>query len=98
MRVMMKIQIPTQKGSAALRDGSLPQLIQSTLERTKAEAAYFTVEGGQRTGFIFFNMEDQAHVPMLGEPIFEGLEAKIDVTPCMTVDDLQRGLSLLRAG
>jgi hypothetical protein len=42
MRVLMKVQIPTAAGNAAIKDGSLPQIVGKALETLKAEAAYFT--------------------------------------------------------
>ncbi len=52
MRVLMKVQVPTEAGNAAIRDGSLPQIVRKALEALealKAEAAYFTSEEGMRT-------------------------------------------------
>ena len=39
MRFMITFRIPTQRGNAAVRDGSLPDTLQSVLEDLKPEAA-----------------------------------------------------------
>ena len=52
MRVLMKVQIPTEAGNAAIKDGSLPQIVGKALDALKAEAAYFTSEEGMRTALI----------------------------------------------
>ena len=48
MRVMMKVKIDTEAGSRAIQDGSLPQLLQQTLENLQPEAAYF----GPETAYV----------------------------------------------
>ena len=69
MRVLMKVQIPTAAGNAAIKDGSLPQIMGKALDALKAEAAYFTSEDGMRTGLIFFEMVDSSDIPPAAEPI-----------------------------
>jgi hypothetical protein len=63
MRVLMKVQVPTEAGNAAIKDGSLPQIMGKALDALKAEAAYFTSEEGMRTALIFFDMADSSEIP-----------------------------------
>ena len=93
MRVMMKVQIPTEAGNAAIKDGSLPQIVGSALEGLKAEAAYFTAEDGMRTGLIFFEMEDSSDIPPAAEPFFLGLGAKITLSPVMNAVEMRAGVA-----
>ena len=93
MRVMLKITIPTAAGNAAIKSGALEKAIGETLGRTNAEAAYFTIENGQRTGLIFFDLADQTQMPSIGEPLFSAFDAKLELTPCMNGEDLQKGLA-----
>ena len=67
--------------------------IEAIVAETKAEAAYFLVENGERTGYIFFEAADQAALPTLNEPMFAALDAAIDIIPALTLDDLKRGLA-----
>ncbi len=92
MRVMMTVQIPTEAGNAALKDGSLPQIVGNALEALKAEAAYFTSTDGMRTGLIFFEMADSSEIPPAAEPFFQGLNAKITFSPVMTADEMRAGV------
>jgi len=93
MRTLLKVSIPVEQGNKAVADGSLGKIIQATLQRTKAEAAYFTTENGNRTAFIFFDMKDSSELPPIAEPLFQGLHAEIAVTPVMNGEDLQKGLA-----
>ena len=92
MRMLMKVQIPTDAGNAAIKDGSLPQLVGNAIGAVKAEAAYFTTEGGMRTGLIFFEMEDSSDIPSAAEPLFQGLGAKITFSPVMNADEMRAGV------
>lgn len=92
MRMLMKVQIPTEAGNSAIRDGSLPQTLASVLGALKAEAAYFIAEDGMRTGLIFFDMKDSTDIPSAAEPLFMRLNAQITMAPAMNPEDMQAGI------
>jgi hypothetical protein len=96
MRMMLKILIPAEAGTRAIKDGSMAQLLEGTLSKLKPEAAYFVAEGGLRTAMIFFDMKDTSEIPSIAEPLFAGLDAKIEIQPVMNADDLKKGLSALK--
>jgi hypothetical protein len=92
MRVLMKVQIPTAAGNAAIKDGTLPQIMGKALDALNAEAAYFTSEEGMRTGLIFFDMADPTGIPPAAEPFFMGFDAKITFAPVMNADEMRAGV------
>jgi hypothetical protein len=92
MRLMMTVQIPTEAGNAAIKDGSLPQIVGSALKALKAEAAYFTSTDGMRTGLIFFEMTDSSEIPPAAEPFFQGLGANVTFSPVMNADEMRAGV------
>ena len=92
MRVLMKVQIPTEAGNDAIKDGSLPEIVGKALEALNAEAAYFTSEDGMRTALIFFDMADSSDIPPAAEPFFMGLGAKITFAPVMNADEMRAGV------
>ncbi len=92
MRMMLKIQLPAETANAATKDGRLPRILSSTLERLKPEAAYFTTMNGDRGGFIVFDLQHPSDMPAICEPFFNELGAKCEMTPVMTVDDVKAGL------
>ena len=57
MRMMLKISPRGDAGNKAVADGTLGRVLQQFMERFHPEAAYFTTEDGERTAFIFFNLE-----------------------------------------
>lgn len=92
MRMMMRVQIPTDSGNAAIKDGSLPEIMASGLEALNAEAAYFIAEDGMRTALIFFEMGDSTEIPPAAEPFFMGLNADIALSPAMNVEEMKAGV------
>jgi hypothetical protein len=96
MRMMLKATVPIERGNAAIKDGSMGQVIQKVLEAAKAEAAYFGVDDGQRTAYIFFNMENQSDMVPLFEPLFLEMNADIKLMPVMNAEDLASGLGRLQ--
>ena len=93
MRMLMMVTVPVEKGSQAISDGTLPRVIQETLERLKPEATYFTAIGGKRTALFFFDQHDSSQTPSIAEPLFMNLNAEIEFFPVMTPEDLMKGLS-----
>lgn len=92
MRMLMKATLPTPEGNAAIENGTLPKVIGETMDRLKPEAAYFTLENGQRTALMVFDMTDSSNMPVIGEPLFLKLGAHIELTPVMNAEDLRAGL------
>ena len=96
MRMMLKATMDTAAGTKAIESGRLPQVMQSLMEQLKPEAAYFGPNDGCRCAFIVFDMADPSQLPVLTEPLFGELNARIEIFPVMDRDDLERGLSQLR--
>jgi hypothetical protein len=88
MRFLLKVNIPVESGNAAAKTGKLGTTIQSILSDLKPEAAYFTDDNGQRTGFIVLDMQDASQIPAIAEPWFLAFNASIELHPLMVPADL----------
>lgn len=95
MRVMMKVRMNTEASSRAIKDGSLPKLLEKTMEELKPEAAYFTVDQGRRCAFLIYDLKDSSMMPMIAEPFFNTLGAEIEYVPVMNREELKAGLQKL---
>ena len=90
MRFLLKVNIPVEAGNAAAKAGKLGTTIQSILADMKPEAAYFTADNGQRTGFIVFEMQDASQIPAIAEPWFLAFTASVELHAVMVPADLAK--------
>ena len=90
MRFLVKVNIPVEPGNAAAKAGKLGTTIQSILADLKPEAVYFTDDNGQRTAFVFLQMEDASQIPAIAEPWLLAFNASIEIHPVMVPDDLAK--------
>ena len=88
MRMLLKASIPVEAGNATIKSGTLGSKIESILAEQKPEAAYFTLDNGMRTGFIFLDIQDSSQLPAILEPWFLSFNASIELTPVMNGEDL----------
>jgi hypothetical protein len=98
MRMLLKVSIPVEAGNAAAQNSTLGSTIQRILDEIKPEAAYFTEDNGERTGYIFFDMKESSQLPAVAEPWFLAFHASLTVRPAMNPQDLATaGASIDRA-
>jgi hypothetical protein len=93
MRMMLKFAVPTERGNAAIKDGSLGKVMESIMSKLKPEAAYFGPIDGKRGGMVFFEMSDASQIVEAAEPFFLSYGAEVELVPVMNADDLRKGLS-----
>jgi hypothetical protein len=86
--MLLKVSIPVEAGNEAVRNGTLGSTIQKILANIKPEAAYFSEDNGERTGYIFFDMTKSSELPAIAEPFFLAFHATLTVRPAMTPQDL----------
>ena len=97
MRMMLRARMNTAKANEAVKSGTLAKVIGAFMEKAKPEAAYFTIDTGERTGFFVFDMKDSSQMPPLGEDMFIELGADLHLTPVMNADELKTGLGAFMA-
>ena len=90
MRFMLTFRVPPEKGNEMIKDGTLPETLQTILEDLKPEAAYFSDIEGARGGYLVVDMDDASQMPALSEPLFLGLGATIQAHPVMVPEDLEK--------
>ncbi len=98
MRTMLKVQLPVEAGSEAIVTGRISEIIGVFVERYRPEALYFAVEEGKRAAYAVFDLKDPADIPVVVEPLFQGLRASAVLTPVLTLDELQKGLREFAGG
>jgi hypothetical protein len=99
MKYLLKFSFPMEIGNAALKD---PQQFGAKMKQLltdiKAEAAYFAPVDGLRGGYIILDIDDASQIPGIAEPLFFWLHAKIEMTPLMRLQDIEKaGPSMVAA-
>ena len=94
MRVLLKAQIDSRTAIEATRAGTLQKRVGALIDRLKPEATYFYAEGDKRTMLLVFDTQDPSQLPPTLETL--GAETTVSLTPVMTPEDLQAGLSDVR--
>jgi hypothetical protein len=89
---MLKVNMSTEVANQLAREGRLGTVIKSILDDLKPEAAYFTDDNGERTGFIVFDLAEPSQIPAIAEPWFLTLNAKVSFRPVMNGDDLAKAM------
>ena len=97
MRFFVKVNMQVEAGNELAKAGKLGATIQSILDEQKPEAAYFMDESGQRTAFLFLDMQDASQIPAIAEPWFLALNASIEIHPVMVAEDLARASGAIEA-
>ena len=97
MRFLVKVSIPVEAGNAAAKAGKLGATIQSVIADLKPEAVYFTDDNGQRTAFLFLEMQNGSQIPAIAEPWFLAFNASVEIHPVMVPDDLAKAGSTIEA-
>ena len=97
MRVMLRFTLPVEKGNQAFKDGSLGKTLESIMNKLKPEAAYFGPSDGKRCGMMFFDLAEPSQIVEVAEPLFENLNAAIELVPVMNAADLRKGLAKVTA-
>jgi hypothetical protein len=89
---MVTFRFPATEGNEILRSGKIDKVFGQLLEELKPEAAYFYPVNGQRGGHLIVNMTEGTDVLRVGEKIWFGLNAEVEMTPVMAPEDIQKGL------
>ena len=92
MRFLIRAKIPTEAGNKMVQDPNFLKK-EDYMSKAKPESAHFFAADGDRTMGFIVNIESNDQVPALLEPLFQGMNAKVEVQPVMNFDDLKKGLS-----
>ena len=92
MRVLLDVTIPVESGNKVIKSGELAKLVMATIDQIRPESSYFFPLNGKRHFQMVFDLKDSSQIPPVAERLFEELNAEINLTPVMNLEDLQKGL------
>ena len=86
---------PTETANQAINDGSAQRIMKNAFETLRSEAAYFFPSDEGRTILFFIDVKEPSDLPVIGDPFFQGFNARMTFTPVMNPQDFQAGLAKL---
>ena len=92
MRFLLKATMPVHAANVRAKEGKLGETIEKICADLKPEACYFLAEDGQRTAFIFLNMDDPSQIPALAEPWFLAFDAQVREVEADGAASIEAGL------
>jgi hypothetical protein len=99
MRMLLKAVMDTEAGNERinerLRSGASGAPLERWRELLQPEAFYFFAEDGQRAFIAVFDLADASQIPAIADPLLLRAKAKVTITPCLTVEDAEKGMEEL---
>ncbi len=92
MRFLVRAQIPTDAGNKMVKNPKFLQELEAYIKKVKAEAAYFFEAGGERTFAFIVDFESAEMIPVIAEPLFQDLGARVEFHPVMLLEDLKKAI------
>ena len=92
MRMLLKVVLDTEAANEVFRSGAAAEVLDRIQEALQPEVLYGFVEDGERAFFAVFDLADPSEIPVVSEPLYQRANVKITLTPCMTVEDVKKGV------
>ena len=92
MRMMVTVELDTPTANEALVSGKMAEALPQLMAQLKPEAAYFLPLGGRRGLVLFVDVADASAIVTTAEQFWLQLNAKVEMTPCMSADELEEGI------
>ena len=70
IRTLLRVKADVEASNRSVADGTLPQVINSTIEKPQAEATYLLTSEGCRSCLIVFDLKDPSDFPAIAESFF----------------------------
>lgn len=92
MRFLIRATIPTEDGNKMVQDPNFLRKLEEYINKVNAEAAYFFEANGSRIASFIVDVQSAEQIPVLGEPLFIKMGARVEFHPVMSLEDLKKGI------
>ncbi|HEY7109685.1 MAG TPA: hypothetical protein VH415_09675 [Nitrososphaeraceae archaeon] len=92
MRFIILAKIPTEDGNKMVQDPNFLKKVETYINKVKAEATYFFEVDGNRVASFVVDIENANEIPVVVEPLFSGMGARVEIHPVMSIEDLKKGI------
>ena len=81
--------MPNEPFNSMIRKGTVGKALEKILGDLKPEAAYFTLDGGERSALLVININKPGDYVKYAEPFFLQFDAEIKYDIAMSPDELK---------
>ncbi len=85
-------------GNKAVEENKIGDIIGRVTKQINPESSYFWANNGERRAQFVFDLKDSSDIPSIAEPFFTELNARVEFSPVMNLEDLQKGLEKYKTG
>jgi hypothetical protein len=89
MKMLLRIIMPNEPFNTLIRKGTIGKTLEKILGDLKPEAAYFTLEDGERSVLMVININKPGDYVKYAEPFFLQFNAHIKYEIVMSPDELK---------
>jgi hypothetical protein len=90
MRFLVRCIIPNEIANGLIKSGKLFKQLMEYVDNVKPEEVYLTPSHGQRALYFVLDMPSIDKMAAVTEPPWLDWEADVDMTPVMTLADLEK--------
>ena len=95
MKFLVKATIPVEAGNALVKDPNMKTRMDTVMGDIRPETAYFTVEDGQRTLYLFVNVDKPEDMARIAEPLWLSWKANVTFLPAFTPEDMEQAMGVV---
>lgn len=88
MRILIRAEVSAEDGNHGFQSGRWQKVTSDFMKEFEPECMYFVIENGYRNIYVVANVDKVTDIPALSEPWFQGLNARVEVMPCLTYDEM----------
>jgi len=89
MKMLLRITMPNEPFNSFIKKGTLGNVLDKIMNDLKPEAAYFTLEDGERSVLLIVNINKPGEYVKYAEPFFLEFNASIKYEIAMSPEELK---------
>ena len=89
MKMLLRITMPNEPFNSMIKKGIIGNILDKIMSDLKPEAAYFTLDNGERSALLVVNINKPGDYVKYGEPFFLEFDASIKYEIAMSPEELK---------
>jgi hypothetical protein len=89
MKMLLRITMPNEPFNSMIKKGTIGKTLEKIMADIKPEAAYFTLDDGERSALMVVNINKPTEYVKYAEPFFLEFDASIKYDIVMSPEELK---------